>query len=434
MIKGLKRFNIYRALSLTWIFIPFQWDYLVSHHFSAKSIFLLNSIFTLAAVLFEIPTGVISDRIGRKKALILGGLSMSAGCGFFLIGGAVESFAYFSIANIFAALSMTLVSGCDSAYLYDLMASQNALGGYPKIEGRSTAWKLVGNVAGGVLGFLVARIAIEWTFAMTAVITLVASAVAALLPEPRIVSSANLQVHLSESFRIVRRSKVIISVLFYSLFLFPLLRVGIFLDPPHAALHGIRAEVLGLAFALKDLVSAMGSFNAGRIISRFGSGKVLLVLPVVAAVAFLAQGIMHGPWCYLLYLAPALALGLFSPVIRIMINQAVADSSRRATVLSVEGMFRRTGYAFFSPFIGWMLDIHTLSVVFVSMAFLGLAAAGISATIAMLGNGIAREARENAEKLSHEIPLGLDTVDSDPPMRLAVNADGPADSRESPVA
>jgi MFS family permease len=413
MIKGLKRFNFFRSLSLTWVFIPFQWDYLVSHNFSAKSIFLLNSIFTLSAVLCEVPTGVLSDRIGRKKTLVMGGLSMCFGCGFFLLGGTTEFFVYFALANIFAALSMTLVSGCDSAYLFDLVASQGVMDRYPKVEGRSTAWKLVGNVLGCVLGFFLARIAIEWTFALTALITLAASVVAACLPEAQAFRHTDLKLHLAESFRVVRKSKVIISVLFYSLFLFPLLRVGIFLDPPHAALHGIRAEYLGLAFALKDIMSALGSFNAGAIIKKWGSGKILLVLPVLGSIAFLLQGFFHGPWCWGLYLLPALALGLFSPVIRIMINQAVVDSSRRATVLSVEGMFRRTGYAFFSPFIGWMVDMYSLSIVFVSIAFLGLAAAGISATIAMLGNGIAREARENAERCSVNIPTGLDLVRND---------------------
>jgi len=413
MIKGLKRFNFFRTLSLTWVFIPFQWDYLISHDFSARSIFLLNSIFTLAAVIFEVPTGVLSDRIGRKKTLMLGGLSMSLGCGFFLLGGEVESFVYFGAANIFAALSMTLISGSDSAYLFDLMASQDRLDRYPRVEGMSTGWKLVGNVLGGVLGFWVAAIAIEWTFVMTAVITLGATFVAATLPEPKAVRRTDLKLHISESFRIVRTSKVIVSVLFYSLFLFPLLRVGIFLDPPHAALHGIRAEYLGLAFALKDVMSALGSFNAGSIIRKFGSGKILIVLPVCASLAFLLQGALHGPWCWVFYLIPALALGLFSPVIRIMINQAVTDSSRRATVLSVEGMFRRTGYAFFSPFIGWMLDMVTLNAVFVSIAFLGLAAAGISATIAMLGNGIVKEAKDNAARCGIPIPMGSDTVRAD---------------------
>jgi len=427
MIKGLKRFNLFRALSLTWIFIPFQWDYLSNHNFSPRSIFLLNAIFTFSAVLFEIPTGIIADKIGRKKALIIGGLSMSAGCCFFLIGGAFMSMGYFSMANIFAALSMTLISGCDSAYLYDLMAAQGALHIYPRTEGKSTAWKLIGNVAGGIVGFLIARISIEWTFIATAIITFTASIVAALLPDARIIVRGNLHTHLSESFSIVRKSRVILSVLFYSLFLFPLLRVGIFLDPPHASLHGIKAEYMGLAFALKDMTSALASYNAGRLIKNIGSGMILIILPLVAAISFLIQGAIHGPWCYLLYLGPAFSLGLFSPVIRIMINQAISESSRRATVLSVEGMFRRTGYAFFSPLIGWLLDVHTLEVVFISLAFLGLSAAGISATIAMLGNGIAREVRQNAERITVETPMtGINSDSGKLPCTFAIEANSAA--------
>jgi len=426
MVQGLKRFNLFRGLSLTWIFIPFQWDYLVSHGYNAKSIFLLNSIFTLVAVLCEVPTGVLADKMGKKKALVLGGLMMSAGCGFFLLGGAFESFAYFAAANVFSALSMTLISGCDSAYLYDLMASQKVLDRYPRTEGWSTGFKLVGNVLGGVVGFYVARASIEWTFGLTAVVTLASSAVAAFLPEAPSTSTANLKVHVVESFRIVRSSKVIVSVLFYSLFLFPLLRVGIFLDPPHAAMHGIKAEYLGLAFALKDLMSAASSFSAGRMIGRLGSGLILVILPVLSSIAFIVQGVTHGPWCAALYLVPCLALGLFSPVIRIMVNQAVDDSSKRATVLSVEGMFRRTGYAIFSPFIGWMLDLHTLSIVFILMAVLGLAAAGISATISMLGNGIAREAKENARKSAFEAeraPVTLRLVPSEAALADAEGGD-----------
>lgn len=398
MVKGLKRFNLFRLLSLTWVFVPFQWDYLVSHSYSAKSIFLLNSIYTLTAVLFEIPTGVLSDRIGRKKTLIIGSLLMSLGCGFFLLGGRVQHFFYFAAANVFSALSMTFISGCDSAYLYDLMASQFATSRYPQVEGSSTACKLIGNVSGGIAGFFVARVSIEATFVVTALITLSASIVASFLPEAPVSAKMNLKGHIRGSYVIVRKSKVIVSLLFYSLFLFPLLRVGIFLDPPHGSLHGIKAEYIGLAFALKDLVSSISAFNAGRIIGRIGSLRILVILPIMGSSAFLIQGLVHGWWCCLLYLVPALTLGLFSPVIRILINQATRDSSRRATVLSVEGMFRRTGYAFFSPLIGWMLDMYTLGAVFVLIGFLGFAAAGISATIAVIGNGILKEAQENARR------------------------------------
>jgi MFS family permease len=399
MVKGLKRFNVFRAISLTWVFIPFQLVYLVNHGYSGQAILLLNAIFTLTAVLCEIPTGVLADWIGRKKTLTLGALVMVAGCGSFLLGGMVESFLYFALANVLAALSMSLISGKDSAYLYDLMASQKALERYPGVEGTSTACKLMGNVMGGVIGFLILRyaVAIEWTFAMTALLALTAAVVAATLPEPPMRSKHDVREHLAESFKIARTSRIILAVLCFSLFLFPLLRVGIFLDPLHMELHAIPVAFFALAFAAKDVMSAISSFNAGRLIRWIGKGPILLILPAVSAVAFLLQGIVHGPWCYALYLMPAMALGLFSPVIRIIINENVEKSERRATVLSIEGMFRRLGYVFFSPIIGWLIDSFTLGAVFVAMAFLGFAASGISALIIVIGNGrLKRQSRSDS--------------------------------------
>jgi predicted MFS family arabinose efflux permease len=284
---------------------------------------------------------------------------------------------------------MTLISGKDSAYLYDLMASQNALERYPRVEGTSTACKLMGNVLGGGAGFLIAKYwhALEWTFVLTALLAFAAGVIAATLPEPPVRTKQDVHKHLSESVTIVRKSRIILGVVCFSLFLFPLLRVGIFLDPLHAELHAIPVATLGLAFMAKDLMSAISSFNAGRLIRWIGKGPILLILPGISAIAFLLQGVVHGSWCYAIYLLPALALGLFSPVIRIIINENVQKSERRATVLSIEGMFRRLGYVFFSPIIGWLIDSFTLGAVFVAMAFLGFAASGISALIIVIGNG-----------------------------------------------
>jgi MFS family permease len=406
MVRGLKRFNLFRAISLNWVFVPFQWEYLASHDYSGTTILLLNAIFTATAVVCEIPTGVLADRIGRKKVLSLGALIMVVGCGFFLVGGEFRSFVHFALANVFAALAMTMISGKDSAYLYDLMAAQDALGRYPRVEGTSTACKLLGNVGGFVAGSLLARQAIELTFGVTALLALTASVIAATLPEPPVARKNEIERHLGESLRIVRTSRIIIGVMCFSMFLFPLLRVGIFLDPVHAELHSIPVAFMGYAFAAKDLVAAASSMNAGRLIRWLGKGPILLLLPSVSALAFLVQGITHGPWCFGVYLLPALAFGLFSPVIRIIINENVTHSERRATVLSIEGMFRRLGYVFFSPIIGWLVDSFTLGAAFVSLAFLGFAASGISALIVVIGNGKLRKAPGERPAPDNVTPIG----------------------------
>jgi len=54
---------------------------------SMKEVFLLQSIFSIGIILFEIPSGYFSDVIGRKKTIILG-------CIFGFLGFSIYSFSY----------------------------------------------------------------------------------------------------------------------------------------------------------------------------------------------------------------------------------------------------------------------------------------------------------------------------------------------------
>ena len=141
---------------------------------------------------------------------------------------------------------------------------------------------------------MLAKYSIELTFGITAILALIASVVAATLPEPQVARKQEIERHLGESIRIVRKSHIILSVLCFSLFLFPVLRVGIFLDPIHGALHGVPVMFMGFAFAAKDLVAAVSAWNAGRLIKWMGKGPILLLLPAISAIAFLIQGVTHG--------------------------------------------------------------------------------------------------------------------------------------------
>jgi len=54
------------------------------------------------------------------------------------------------------------------------------------------------------------------------------------------------------------------------------------------------------------------------------------------------------------------------------VNRAISDSSRRATILSIESMFRRLAYGLFSATVlAWLLGHHTLAAALVACAAFG---------------------------------------------------------------
>lgn len=101
--------------------LPFQIIYLnqVLGSFSlAMSIVALE---TFCSALFDIPTGILSDRLGRKLTMALGSLTM-------LLGSACYAFAQvswiFYIGAVLSGLSQCLFSGTNTALLYETLKEQ----------------------------------------------------------------------------------------------------------------------------------------------------------------------------------------------------------------------------------------------------------------------------------------------------------------------
>src|SRR6188768_1686500 len=91
----------------------------------------LGGIYSGVIIFVEVPTGVFADRLGRRRSMQWGAVAMVASC---LLAARANGFVEFAVAEALAALSMALVSGADSAYLYDLLAAHDRAHEYPRRE------------------------------------------------------------------------------------------------------------------------------------------------------------------------------------------------------------------------------------------------------------------------------------------------------------
>src|SRR5690348_2109508 len=118
MARDLRIFYLFRLLSTSYLFVPVMVHYALSRGLSTSQVFLLAPIYCFAVIFSEVPTGALADRIGRRYAMMMGAVIMVAAC---LTSYVAHDFWTFAIAEILGALSMTLCSGADSAYLFDLL-------------------------------------------------------------------------------------------------------------------------------------------------------------------------------------------------------------------------------------------------------------------------------------------------------------------------
>jgi MFS family permease len=407
--RDIRLFHVYRFLSTSYLFIPVLVLFYQQRGLDFTHITLLNTVYALTAIVFEVPTGALADRFGRRLAMVLGALLMSAGC---LVNYGGHGFWTFAVGWGLLALGMTLTSGADSAYLYDLLLSAGREHEYRRFEGSATAAKLVGAalalVAGGALGALRGAGA---TYLATAVVCAIAAFVAFAMrerPFAREVDNGFLR-GMTASARAVVVHKPLRFAVFFSVLVFVLLRMDQYVLPPYLDASGLGVGWVGVVLAALSLVGAVGAARIDAVRRRVGEAWLVVTLPLAIALAYLVLGRWFAMWGIVVMMVPALANGLFSPFSKELLNREIADSGQRATVLSVESMARRLAFGAFTPVAGWLVDRHGLGACLYACAAVGIVGAGL-----LIAGAFTRRRRGLAsfegEVTPTPLPTPLDTV------------------------
>src|SRR5215216_4416898 len=121
--------------------------------------FAANAYFTAGMVLFEIPTGVVADRWGRRVSFLCGTLTLAATTALYVLLWQVHSsFAWWAIVSALLGLGYTFFSGATDAWLVDALSATGFEGQLEGVFARGQvvigAMTLVGSVAGGYLAQL----------------------------------------------------------------------------------------------------------------------------------------------------------------------------------------------------------------------------------------------------------------------------------------
>lgn len=112
-VRKLYLFTLFRSLSF---FAPISVAFYRDNLLTFSQIMILQSIYAIATAVLEIPSGMLSDCLGRKKTLILGTCTFFAAymCGF--IG---TNWTAFAVMQIFAAIGQSCYSGTFVALMYE---------------------------------------------------------------------------------------------------------------------------------------------------------------------------------------------------------------------------------------------------------------------------------------------------------------------------
>jgi len=357
MSRNLRLFYLFRLLATSYLFVPIFMLFQAERGLSFFERLALGGIYSAVVIAVEIPTGVLADRLGRRRSMIAGALAMVASC---LIAARAHSFVTFAIAESLAALSLALCSGADSAYLYDLLASHGRADEYARRESAASASHLVGSALAFAGGGLLAEIDLALPYLVTAGAAAIA-ALAAYGMRSDSVSAHDVQKlgrtsitgDMVAAVREVAQSGRLAWLIGYSAVVFVLLRATIYLYQPYLHARGLGPVGIGILFAGVYAVAAFVAYRTHVVRRRVADDVLLWALLATLAISFFGlAGAANGPWMLSLLLVQAVANGVYSPLTKPLLNAEIRDSSRRAAILSIESMARRAAMGVFAPLVG----------------------------------------------------------------------------------
>ncbi|MBN1821192.1 MAG: MFS transporter [Prolixibacteraceae bacterium] len=327
-------------------------------------IFILKSIYSVAIVAMEIPSGYLADVWGRKKTLLLGSILGAAG---FLIYSFSYGFMAFALAEVILGLGHSFFSGADSAMLYDTLKATGKENNYVKQEGRITS---VGNFAeafAGIAGGLLATITLRTPFFFQTIVAFSAIPASVFMIEPAIHVKDHIH-SVKKLFLFVRNSLVSnlnlrIAILF-SAFTGTATLTFAWLVQPYLKEVNIPVAWFGIIWTMLNLAVGVASAFAYKIEEKLSSRKSSLFILVSIATGFILSGMFIIRAGIILLFFFYIFRGLATPILKNRINQ-YTDSEVRATMLSVRNFVIRINFAVIGPALGYLTDNLSLKSAFI---------------------------------------------------------------------
>ena len=359
-VKGnLTRLYIIKIAKWFMLFMPIVVPFYMANDLGMKEVILLQGIYSIAIVVLEIPSGYVADVLGRRKTLLFGSMFGFFG---FLTYSLGHGFWGFLVAEIILGFGQSLISGADSAMLYDSLLDMKKEKQYIKYEGRITSLGNIAEAIAGTLGGLLAGLSLRAPYIGQTMVALIAVPAAYMLVEP--VRHKAMQIlRFKDILRIVNNSlfknrKLQRNIFFSALIGTTTLTMAWFVQPIFQRI-GLPIELFGISWTVLNLLVGLTAAVAYKIEEKIGEKYSILIIAILIPASYLAISPIEGYGAFIILVIFYILRGFATPVLKDYINR-LAESDVRATVLSVRNFIIRLNFALIGPFLGWYTDHYTL--------------------------------------------------------------------------
>ncbi|MGW8184971.1 MAG: MFS transporter [Candidatus Moraniibacteriota bacterium] len=357
---NLRNMYVIRAIRSGMFSIPIIMEFFAENGVGLRDAIVLQSLFSWAAIAFEIPTGQFADAYGRKIAIVLGCIFSTLGFSFYAIS---YEFYGFLLAEVILALGMSFISGAYSAFLFDNQEEAKESGQSILLEGKSGRIGMLAEATTSLIGgSFLALISLRTPFYFDVALASVGIIFALRLVEPKVQRKVNRESSLVAAWRVlllVHNHKEVKSLIFFSAVCSAATLNMVWFIQPYWISSGIPKFLFGVMWALLLLFGAKISDKAYSIEKRLGRKFSLLVILVASIVGYFFLGNLNFIWSSVFILPFYIARGLNEPITKNYVNLKIAEEDR-STILSIKSLVGRLIFSIVGPMMGWVGEAYSL--------------------------------------------------------------------------
>lgn len=354
-------------------------------------IMLINSLYSIGQVLFEIPTGVIADTLGRRISF-LSGIAILMVSTLLYLGSATLGWGIpgFAVGSVLLGLGYTFQTGAVDAWLVDALDELNYKGRKDEVFARGGfvfgVAMLIGTISGGFLGqanLALPYIARAIIMAISFLVTLRLMHDIGFKTRPLKINhfAAETRTIFKAGVRFGWRNPVVRPLLFASAIQGSFFMYFFYAAQPYLLFLLGRPDLIWVsgAFAAMFGLSSMIGNLCVKLITRTSWGdsasRVLTAGAVIFSILAFTAG-MSG------FISPeegsiagfsllvgsmfliGVTMGIIEPIGQGYINAHI-PSKHRATILSVNSFFHDAGNTIGQPAFGWISRAVSIPVAYI---------------------------------------------------------------------
>jgi MFS family permease len=343
---------------------PYYAIYFLDIGLSFSQIGLIFSASALAAILFEVPTGAIADRFGRKFSVVLSWLLAAITV---ILIPFTNSFALILLLFFLMSVFSTLGSGSDQAWLTDYLKQRRKEDLVHTAIARQESFMYAGSIFAFIAsGIVVAKLSMSWLWYITGALTFATALFLIWFGKEKFTpkKSNGVKSDLKDTFSDSKKAAIyasknkVLLIMILGSFFAAMASMSNVIWSPYMQQLGIELYFIGPLFAILSVCGMVFSNFSVKYLKFFGSYKTSFIATAsLSIILLLSLAFVNSAWLFVILWLAFSSISFLACPVSWSYFQKNTPSRMRATMGSLRNMVSQIGVLIAPAIGGYVADM-----------------------------------------------------------------------------